>query len=243
MCLLVVALEASARYPLVIAANRDEQHARPTEAAAWWGAAAPLLAGRDVRAGGTWLAVDRRGRFAAVTNIREPLRLEAPRSRGALVASYVAGEESAAGFAARAAREDGFGPFNLLLFDGRELHYASNRAAAARLDAGVHAFSNAPRGIDWPKVESARALAEPLLAHDAPLEPLFDLLGERDPQSPPEERYRRAHFLVGPAYGTRCSTVMLVDATGEATFAERTFDATGRLVGEVRERFAIDGER
>jgi len=186
--------------------------------------------------------VDRRGRVAAVTNIRDAQAPAAPASRGALVADYVSGTESADRYAAYAVQAGAtFGPFNLLLFDGRELHYASNRAAGTRLGTGLHAFSNAPRDVEWPKIASARTGAERAATHVAPLEPLFELLAERHAAGPPQQRYRTAHFVVGPTYGTRCSTIVLVAADGQVTFAERTFDARGLLTGEVRESFAIDG--
>lgn len=244
MCLIVVALDVAPRYPLLIAANRDEQHARPTEVAAWWSERPHTLAGRDLQAGGTWLAVDRRGRIAAVTNIRDPQARAAPASRGALVADYVSGDEAAERYAAHAVRAGaGFGAFNLLLFDGNELHYASNRATAMHLRAGVHVFSNAPRDVEWPKITSARAGALRAATNATPLEPLFELLAERHTTGPPERRYRTAHFVVGPTYGTRCSTVLLVDASGQVTFAERTFDADGDLRGEMRESFTIQRAR
>jgi uncharacterized protein with NRDE domain len=241
MCLIVVALGASPRYPLIVAANRDEQHTRPAAGAAWWPEAPHVLAGRDLQAGGTWLAVDRRGRFAAVTNIRDPERRQAPRSRGSLVADYLADATPAEGYARLAVRDGAqFGLFNLLLYDGRELWFASNRADAARLGSGLHAFSNAPAGVEWPKTASARAGAERLLTEPAPIEPLFALLAERDDWGSPEQRYQRTHFVVGPVYGTRCSTVVLVDAQGRAAFAERSFDAAGRVVAEVRESFELE---
>jgi uncharacterized protein with NRDE domain len=244
MCLIVIALGVAPRYPLIVAANRDEQHARPAAGAAWWPEQPQLLGGRDLRAGGTWLAVDRRGRFAAVTNVRDAQRRQGPRSRGVLVADFVAGHASAQRQAAVVARDGAdFGAFNLLLYDGRELWFASNRADAAHLSAGLHAFSNAPAGVDWAKTASARAGVEPLLTSSAPIEPLFALLAQRDDSQAPEERYERAHFVVGPIYGTRCSTVMLIDVEGRATFAERSFDEAGQLVGEIRESFELERTR
>lgn len=241
MCLIVVALGATPRHPLIVAANRDERHARPTASAAWWADRPRVLAGRDLEAGGSWLALDRAGRFAAVTNIREANRAAGLRSRGSLVTEFVAGLASAAEDAARVVGEGAaFGPFNLFLYDGRELMFASNRGAAARLGRGTHSFSNAPAGVEWPKTASARAGVERLLSHAAPLEPLFALLAERDDSGTAEQRYQRTHFVVGPVYGTRCSTVVLVDAARRATFAERSFDAAGRLVGEVRETFELE---
>ena len=241
MCLIVVALGAAPRYPLIVAANRDELHARPAASAAWWRDAPRVLGGRDLEAGGTWLALDRGGRFAAVTNIRESPRPVGLRSRGSLVADFVAGRASAADHATRAVRDGAaFGPFNLFVYDGGELWFASNRAAAERLATGLHAFSNAPAGVEWPKTTSARAGVDRLLSSPSPIEPLFDLLGERDDAGSAEQRYRRTHFVVGPVYGTRCSTVVLVDGAGRATFAERSFDAAGRRTGEVRETFEIE---
>jgi len=240
MCLIVVGVGASARHPLLVAANRDEQHARPTLAAAWWQDAPQVLGGRDLAAGGTWLAIDDRGRFAAVTNIRDPQRPLALSSRGALVADFLTDGHSAAQYAARVVQGGAaFGAFNLLLFDGRELHFASNRAPAARLAIGLHVFSNAPPGTEWPKTATALHGAAALLENAAPVEPLFELLARRADGYEPERRVERAHFVVGPTYGTRCSTVVLVAADGHVTFAERTFDATGALTGEVRETFAL----
>ena len=241
MCLIVVALGASPRYPLIVAANRDERHARPTARAAWWSDESRVLGGRDLEAGGTWLAMNRGGRFAAVTNIREAQRPVGKSSRGSLVADFVTDLAPSAEHAARAVHDGAaFGPFNLFLYDGRELMFASNRAAAARLDSGTHSLSNAPAGFEWPKTASARAGVERLLSHAAPLEPLFALLAERDEVGTPEQRYQRTHFVVGPVYGTRCSTVVLVDGSGQATFAERSFDATGHAVAEVRETFELE---
>jgi len=240
MCLVVVAQEAAARYKFVMAANRDEQHARPTRAARWWPEPPELLGGRDLLAGGTWLGVDERGRVAAVTNVRDGTPRTAPRSRGALITDYFRGDEPAASFAARAAADGAsFAPFNLLLFDGAELHYASNRAPAVRFPPGVHALSNAPLGVHWPKVLSAGSGATEILKRDDPLEPLFELLTERSGEAAAEERYRRAHFVVGPVYGTRCSTVILLDTDGTLTFVERSFDAGGLRIGEVRQKFAV----
>jgi uncharacterized protein with NRDE domain len=103
----------------------------------------------------------------------------------------------------------------------------------------VHALSNAPLGVHWPKIVSAGNGAAEILARDEPLEPLFDLLAERSSAEPAEERYRSTHFVVGPVYGTRCSTVILIEADGMATFVERSFDAGGLCTGEVRETFAV----
>jgi uncharacterized protein with NRDE domain len=236
MCLLALAWRVAPGYPLLVAANRDERHDRPTHAAAGW-TDRPILGGRDGVAHGGWLAVDRRGRLAAVTNFRDPAAAPAPRSRGALVADFLTGARSAADFAAAVAASGAeYGPFNLLLLDGAELRYASNRAPGARLTPGVHVLSNAALGTDWPKTRTARAGLERLLLEAAPVDALFELLGRRAVGA---DRYLSAHFVDGPVYGTKSSTVITVDAGGTLTFIERSFDSAARLTGEVRETFAL----
>lgn len=235
MCLIAIAVGASQRYPLIVAANRDERHTRPTAAAAWRADLPNVFAGRDLEAGGTWLGVDRRGRLAAVTNIRDAEPRPTRGSRGALVAAYLAGEDPASRFAARAAGERELGAFNLLLIEHGALYYTSNRATPASLGSGLHAFSNAPPGTVWPKVTSVRTRAERLLGHPDPLEPLFELLAQRTGGGAQVD-----HFIVGPHYGTRCSTVVLRDSSDRLTFVERSFDAGGQSVGEIRETFVVE---
>jgi uncharacterized protein with NRDE domain len=240
MCLVIVAVDASARYELLFAANRDERHARPTAAAEWWPDLPNVFAGRDLVARGSWLGVDRAGRLAAVTNFREAELKSAPRSRGALVADYLRASGSVDEFAATLdARRDDYGPFSLLLRGRGDLRYLSNRAPAAELGAGVHALSNAAYGVDWPKVSSARAGMQRLLESLDAVEGLFSLLAERASAASAEERYLSSHFVEGPIYGTRSSTVVAIGRDGVLTFAERSFDADARLTGEVRESFAL----
>jgi uncharacterized protein with NRDE domain len=239
MCLVVAAVESSSHYPLLFAANRDERHARPTAYADWWAPDRTIFGGRDLVAGGSWLGVDRRGRLAAVTNFRDTEPTAAPRSRGALVADYLAGSMTSAAFGEtleRSGRE--YGPFSLLLYERGNLHYASNRAPpTAQLDRGVHALSNAAYGVEWPKVRSARSAMQQLLEAPDPLAGLFALLAERSEEPSFEARYRASHFVLGEVYGTRCSTVVLIDPRGNVTFAERSFDSAGRQTHEVRESF------
>jgi uncharacterized protein with NRDE domain len=240
MCLVVFALDAAPRYPLVFAANRDERHARPSRPASWWPDRPGVFGGRDVAAHGTWLAVDRTGRVAAVTNVRDADAAPAPRSRGSLVVDYLSGTDPAEEFAAAAhARGSHYGPFSLLLFEGGEVRYASNRAPPARLGRGVHAVSNAPLGVHWPKTHAAERGVRQLLGHDDPIDALFELLARRSDASAAEERYRSGLFIEGAVYGTRSSTVILIDATGTLTFVERSFDAAGRQIDEVHERIVM----
>jgi uncharacterized protein with NRDE domain len=241
MCLVVAALGVSKRYELLFAANRDERHARPTEAAHWWPDAPGVLGGRDLLANGTWLAVDRSGRLAAVTNFRDVTAGPATRSRGELVASYLRGAQTPDEFAvALDARRDDYGPFSLLLRERGALRLVSNRSPSAELGAGVHALSNAAYGVEWPKVRSARAGMERLLETEDPVDALFALLAERAAAASAEERYMSSHFVAGPIYGTRSSTVIVIGRDGQLTFAERSFDPDARLTNEMRTAFTVE---
>jgi uncharacterized protein with NRDE domain len=241
MCLVVVAFGVSARHELLFAANRDERHARPSEAGHWWPDERDVFGGRDRLAHGTWLAVDRSGRLAAVTNFRDVNAVAAPLSRGALVVDYLRGAESAREFAAALdERSNDYGPFSLLLREPGALRIVSNRAPQAELAAGVHALSNAAYGVEWPKVRSARAGMRQLLETADPVDALFALLAERATAATAEERYTTSHFVEGPVYGTRSSTVIVIGRDGQLTFAERSFDADAQVTNDVRTSFALE---
>ena len=241
MCLVVAAFGVSTPHEFLFAANRDERHERPSEAAHWWPDAPEIFGGRDLLAYGTWLAVDRSGRLAAVTNFRDASAAEAPLSRGALVANYLRGARPPAEFAAALdERRNDYGPFSLLLREHGALRVVSNRAPPAELDAGVHALSNAAYGVEWPKVRSARDGMRRALEMPDPVDALLALLAERAPAATPEERYMASHFVEGPVYGTRSSTVIVIGRDSRLTFAERSFDASARITNEVRTSFALE---
>ena len=262
MCLLVLAWQAHPRYRLVVAANRDEFHERPTAALAKWPAPAEILAGRDLRANGTWLGLDHRRYFGVITNFRELQRprSEAP-SRGALIPRYLtdgspeAPWASAASFLNRLELEaSGYSAFNLLLSDGDSLWYASNRAQpfARELPPGVYGLSNQFLDTPWPKLRRVRRRFDAWLVHsrglsgpaNASATGLFDLLDDRAtatadeelPQTgitPEWERVLSAPFVLHPDYGTRCSTVLLLEPSGAGYLAERRFDSGGARTGET----------
>jgi uncharacterized protein with NRDE domain len=249
MCLLVIAWQAHPRYRLVIAANRDEFHDRPAAALAKWPAPDEILAGRDLRAHGTWLGLDRRRHFGVITNFRE---LQRPRpdapSRGALIPDYLRGRRGAgqflAGLEADASRYSGF---NLLLTDGDSLWYASNRAGqfARPLPPGVYGLSNEFLDTPWPKLRRVRQRFDVWLSDSAtPAESLFDLLDDRTPVTADEElphtgipleweRALSAPFVLHPDYGTRASTVLLLEPSGAGYLAERRFDSTGAPIAQA----------
>ena len=240
MCLAVLALGAHPQLPLVIAANRDEFHAREAQAAHWW--ASGVLAGKDLVAGGTWFGVNASGRWALVTNFREgvPRDPSAP-SRGDLVMRALGDAAPplvcAAAIAAEGERYHGF---SLLVGTRQEAAYLSNRASGAiALGPGIYGLSNHLLETPWPKlVLSKKRLAAWVEAKSVEAEALFELLGDRRKAERAElpatgvstdwERLLSSPFIVDPRYGTRCSTVLTIAADGRARFEERSFDVQGR---------------
>jgi uncharacterized protein with NRDE domain len=249
VCLILFAWQAHPRYPLVVAANRDEFHARPTLAADFWPRQPGLLAGRDLQAGGTWLGVTRSGRFAAVTNYREPLVPEAPleRSRGELVTDFLAGRQTPLAHAeALVASGSSYRGFNLLVGTSDGLVHVSNRQHRAQeVSPGSHGLSNHLLDTEWPKVCSGRERLDQLLQEDRiDAEAMLDLVTERSavPGDMPLDagdgevhQYLMNHyFIVSPVYGTRSSTVVLMDNDGGIEFVERRFDPEGSETGTSR---------
>ena len=187
MCLIYVAWRRHPRYRLIVAANRDEYHARATAPAHWWKDAPGVLAGRDLEAGGTWLGITRDGRFAAVTNYRDPAvpRADGP-SRGALVGAFLAGGESAREYLEHVAEEGHrYNGFSLLAMDGETLGVVSNRARGATcLEPGIFGLSNHLLDTPWPKVASGKAVLERLVAKPCVrTSDLLALLAPHDPAS------------------------------------------------------------
>jgi uncharacterized protein with NRDE domain len=243
MCLIVFAWQMHPDFPLVLGANRDEFLDRPTRPAAFWSDCPDLLAGRDLRGGGTWLGVTRAGRIAAVTNFRQgTAQATGARSRGLLVSdALTADRRPDAHLDAVAAERDRYEGFNLLLAVGNTLHYYSNRdGAPARVEPGLHGLSNALLDTPWPKVARARTALAGLLDcnRDSLLEGMLALLADQarpaDDELPDTgvslawERCLSPVFITSPDYGTRSSTVLLVDRHGRVSFLERSFDhATG----------------
>lgn len=253
MCLILLGIDTHPDYSLILAANRDEFYDRPTARAAFWDDAPAVLAGRDLKAGGTWLGIDRLGRLAAVTNYRQGHReAEAPRSRGHLVSEYLTGRLDAGAHLARVEREAAlYNGFNLIAGDWSALYYFSNREGRIRvLTPGVYGLSNHLLDSPWPKVTAGKSSLAALLAGGGELLPsLFALLSDRAqasddllPQtgvSPDWERLLSSAFIASPEYGTRSSTVLLVGRDGRVVFAERTFGPGGTPGGEARHEFAL----
>lgn len=249
MCLLIVAWRSHPRYRLVVAGNRDEFHERPTAPLDWWSDEPGTLAGRDLRAGGTWLGLARSGRFGLVTNFRDANGASATApSRGQLVPGFLRGDRPAAGFldALRPAAPD-YAGFNLLLGDASGLHYFTNvgDAAPRALPPGIYGLSNHRLDEPWPKlVRTRERFAAALDGDGIAASALFDVLADAVPADdpprtgdglPPDlERALSAPFVRHERYGTRCSTVVLAERDGRTVVHERRFDAAGAQTGATR---------
>ena len=253
MCLIVFSWKQHSEHALVLAANRDEFHERPTRAAQFWRQAPELLAGRDLRAGGTWMGVTRDGRFAAVTNYREPV---APPpgalSRGELVSDYLLnGEDPERWLETLLARANRYGGFNLLLGTPEQLIYFSNRGRGPEtLRPGVYGLSNHLIDTPWPKVVRARrALAERVADGRVAPGDLMEIMTDR--ARPPDqelpdtgvgielERVLGPVFVDKPGYGTRCITTLTLDRDQGVSFVERSTAPV--LNGTLSYRFALRG--
>jgi uncharacterized protein with NRDE domain len=248
MCLILFAHRAHPAFPLVLAANRDEFFARPTLPAAPWTESSDVVGGRDLDKGGSWLAVSAAGRLAAVTNFRDGARRKTgTQSRGLLVKDFVLDGQPPLPFleSIHAARE-AYDGFNLLLaVQGSLYHYANVSGVISEVTPGVHGLSNDLLDTPWPKVERGKSQLERLLAEprDALVDGLFRIL--QDTHVPADEalpstgvsleweRLLASAFISTSAYGTRASTVLLVDNAGAVTFIERNF-APGGVLAETR---------
>ncbi len=237
MCLIIFAYNHHPKYRMVIAANRDEFYERPAKAASFWADKPNILAGRDLKAGGTWLGVNRSGHYAVITNYRDPLsHKEIAPSRGHLVENYLAYKTSPKSYLNQLSADgDKYNGFNLLVGDKHSLYYYSNREKNIyEIPHGVHGLSNSLLNVKWPKVERGRVSLEKILAAREPdVELLFTMMADREEAADNKlpdtgvglalERILSPPFVVSPNYGTRLTTVILIDYEGDIRFWERTF--------------------
>lgn len=247
MCLIIVAWKIDKRYPLLVAANRDEIFARPTAPLAWWDDHPAILAGRDLQDGGTWLGVTRNGRFAAITNYRDPARMKAGApSRGHLVSDFLAGDEAPEAYLRRIApASEACNGFNLLVADTSALWWHSNVTQDIRkLEAGIHGVSNHLLDTPWPKLTGAKRVFAEALPELPATEKLFALLRD-DTQHPDEvlpstgvglelERKLSAIFVKTEGFNTRSSAVLSRDDAGKICFDEQTWLEDGSPGHRVR---------
>ena len=245
MCLAIFAIDVRDDWPLIVLANRDEFHARPTQSMQPWADAPEILAGRDLQAGGTWLGIDTRARLALLTNVRDPKNVKhnAP-SRGKLAETFLRGNQSAQAYlkalAPDAMRYNGF---NLVLIDAdqRKWH-ASNyqEPLSATLPTGVHGLSNALFDTPWPKTERTKLALANYLSRADTLQPdaLCDIMLDTAPVddallpntglSLSRERLLGTPFIVSQEYGTRCTTLVLRHRSGRCWVQEDTYDSAGK---------------
>lgn len=255
MCLITFALHQHPQYPLVLVANRDEFYARPTDPAHFWNEAPDVLAGRDLRQGGTWLGIRKDGRWAAVTNFRDLERRQYPLSRGDLTRSFLCSNVPPAEFIrSLQPTMSRYGGFNLLLGDATGVHYCSNRTPLeTQLEPGVYGLSNHLLDTPWPKLVKAKVRLRQLLSNgNAPGEDeLANLLADptryaSDSDDLPNasvdpglEHALSAAFINTPEYGTRCTTVLTVSREGEVKFVERSFAPGGQPVHQEAFEFSL----
>lgn len=247
MCLIVFAWRPGHAQPLIVAANRDEFYARPTQPLAQWAHAPHVHAGRDLEAGGTWLGVGANGRFAALTNIRDPHQPPSPKSRGELVAGFLSSDRSIDDYLGDVvSRSREYAGFNLLIGNTHELwHFNARETEAVMLAPGVYGLSNAGLDTPWPKVLKVKAALSEVLDDPQP-EALLAMLS--DAQTAPltelpdtgvglaTETLLSSVFIASPTYGTRASTALIVQADGSRVMVERSFGPYGGRLGEVEIR-------
>ncbi len=256
MCLILLAIESHPLYKLVFASNRDEYYERPSEQAGFRPDAPGVLAGKDGRGGGTWTGITTSGRIAALTNYREPAaHRPGAISRGLLVHGFLMGFEGPEDYLRSVLqRGDEYNGFNLLAGDIQEIYWASNRAREIRrLGPGIYGLSNRLLDTPWPKVARGKAMLESVLSSmEGPsVESLLAILSDRtvppDSELPDTgiglewERILSPVFIKSPTYGTRSSTVILVDQENRVTFVERTHDRPLEGNPDVRVEFVAGG--
>ena len=255
MCSIFLAYKAHPKYRLILAANRDEFYKRPTAGAAFWQDAPEILAGRDLVYQGTWLGVTKSGRFSAVTNYRAPNASTGNLSRGNLVSDFLRTAETPKDYLQKI-RENApnYSDFNLLVgeFDS-EIGYFSNRGAGdvKILESGVYGLSNHLLDTPWRKVARGKAaLANLIEKENFAVESLFEILMDTTKAADEDlpdtriglelERVLSSIFIETPVYGTRCSTVLLIETSGKVSFAERTYKQSREVWEEENFVFEIE---
>ncbi len=236
MCLVNFQFKVHPNYPLIVVANRDEFYERPTEPAHFWEDHPTILAGRDLLQMGTWLGVSKAGRFAALTNFRDPQLKPGHLSRGDIVRDFLIGQQEPLDFIEELKKSrESYGGYNIVIGDSHQLfHYNNILDEMNEVSPGTHSLSNHSLNTSWPKVEKGKQrLAEYLLLDNIEVEPLFKLLKDEEVAQDSElpdtgvgielERSLSPLFIKMPNYGTRSSTVLLMDENQNITFAERTY--------------------
>lgn len=252
MCLMVLAWQTHPEFPLIVVANRDEEYQRPSKSMHFWAENPDILAGRDLQGGGTWLGVNRNGRWAGVTNYREGRETPAPRSRGDLTREFLEGGTPAIDYAGQVIRKGAdYNGFNLLVGDSETLAYCSNRHGTVKiLPPGIYSLSNHLLDSPWPKAQHAKAALTELLEQQRTpdFSSLAACLQRQAPfadEALPDtgvgialERMLSPPFISGQDYGTRCTSVLLMNRAGTGEMVEQNYQPGG-LPGQ-RLSFTLD---
>ncbi|HEY0742782.1 MAG TPA: NRDE family protein [Chryseosolibacter sp.] len=238
MCLIFISINQHPRYKLVVAANRDEFYNRKTAAAHFWEDAPNILGGRDLEAGGTWFGVNKRGKISLITNYRDPKNINpAAPSRGKLVSDFLSNGMDGKSYLSSIQHPEKYNGFNLIVGTPEVLYYFSNyREGITEMKSGLFGLSNHLLDTPWPKVKKGKELMAEILARPFDAKDLFALLANEGIASDDllpdtgvgleRERALSAMFIKSPGYGTRCSTVLLVDHDNNFNFTERVYDLT-----------------
>lgn len=236
MCLIFISINQHPRYKLVVAANRDEFYNRKTAAAHFWEDAPDILGGRDLEAGGTWLGVNKNGKISMITNYRDPLNINpAAPSRGKLVSDFLDNGADGKSYLSTIPDPEKYNGFNLIAGTPEALYYFSNyREGITEMKSGLFGLSNHLLDTPWPKVKKGKERMNEILSHTFDAKDLFALLANESTASDDllpdtgvgltRERALSAMFIKSPGYGTRCSTVLLVDRDNNFNFTERVHD-------------------
>ena len=255
MCLIIIALRSHPSYKLIIAGNRDEYHDRPTARACFWKEAPELLAGKDLRAGGTWFGITKQGRIAALTDYRDPAlnKNNAP-SRGELVRNFLLSRENPVDYLNGLIQTaDEYNGFNLIVGEKDDLHWYSNIGNKLKnLTPDIYGLSNHLLDSPWPKVSSGKKALSRLISEKKNLstENLFTILSDTsvaDDKDLPDtgidiewERALSSTFISSPTYGTRSSAVLLITPDDHVTFVERSYGSSAEHSSIIRYEFQIE---
>ncbi len=250
MCLILFALHQHQDYPLIVIANRDEYYARPARAAHWWPDRPGIFAGRDLQARGTWLGVNKNGRFAAVTNVRESGGMTpGEKSRGELPTRYLGGDETPQTYLENLQHEaTRYAGFNLLLGNRDELWFASNRDSGIhKITPGVYGISNGGFDEAWPKLSSGKLELERMLGTGIDEQGLMNILTDNSlapdhelPRTGVElgiERMLSSRFIRSPEYGTRACSVVTIDSSHRVSFTEQNYIDSDHIGELIRKSF------
>ncbi len=241
MCLILFGINNHPKYHLILAANRDEFYNRPTLAAHWWQGSSNILGGRDGKSQGTWLAINRSGKIAAVTNYRDIKNNKTDAlSRGKLTQTFLESTKSPQNYLQTLkSNAHLYNGFNLLLYKKKQLFYFSNYENKIRtLESGFYGLSNGLLNNSWPKVKNGKKTLENSVKKTFTSKDIFELL--QDKQEPSEDFLPRTGlpvdwekalsrtFIQKDGYGTRCSTLILITYQGEVEYKELTYNSKGK---------------